>query len=130
MEDLAVNKKYELCYIDENKAYFTSDWENQWGDDWDDVPYEHNAERPYIHYFKDGIEYPIELKELYFEFPGKWIKLPCNDFCNSPYSVAMINRGDVAWIRGDTFNILAKTTYEDFIKIVEDNDGVIYLPRK
>ena len=124
------NKKYELCYVDGNKAYFTSDWEHQWGDDWNDVPYEHNAERPYTDYWEDKIEYPIQLKELYFEFLGKWIKLPCDDFCNSPYSVEMINRGDVAWIRGDTFNILAKTTYEDFIKIVEENDGKIYLPKE
>ena len=27
--------------------YFTSDLENQWGDDWDDSPYEHNAGPPY-----------------------------------------------------------------------------------
>lgn len=27
--------------------YFTSDIENQWGDDWDDRPYEHNAGKPY-----------------------------------------------------------------------------------
>ena len=124
------NKKYELCYVDGNKAYFTSDWEHQHGDDWDDAPYEHNAERPYTHYFKDGIEYPIQLKELYYEFPTKWVKLPCDDYVNSPYSVEMINKGAIAWIIGDNFIIPAKTTFEDFIKIVEENDGIIYLPRE
>lgn len=27
--------------------YFTPDIENQWGDDWDDRLYEHNADPPY-----------------------------------------------------------------------------------
>lgn len=130
MADLEVNKKFELCYIWGNKAYFTSDWKHQWGDDWDDAPYEHNAGTPYDFYFEDKIEHKIELKTLYFEFPNEWVKLPYDDFSNSPFSIEAINRGDIAWIRGNKFNIRAKTTYEDFIKIVEDNDGVIYLPRK
>jgi len=41
--------------------------EKQWGDDWDDVPYEHNAEPPYDNYYEDGIEHKISIKELYFE---------------------------------------------------------------
>ena len=97
------------------------------GDDWNDTPYEHNAGRPYDNYYKDGKEIPIELKELYYEFPYEWIKLPCDDFYNSPFSVEDINRGHIAWIRGDKFNIQPKTTYEDFIKIVEENNGKIYL---
>ena len=124
------NLKFYLCYVDRHKAYFTSDWEHQWGDDWNDRPYEHNAEEPYEHYYIDGKEFPIELKTLYFEFPNEWVKLPCDDFCNSPYSVEMINRGDIAWIRGEKFNIQAKTTFEDFIKIVEENKGIIYLPKE
>ena len=100
------------------------------GDDWNDVPYEHNAETPYDHYYENDVKKEIELKELYFEFPYEWIKLPCDNYCNSPYSIKMINRGDRAWIRGDKFNIQAKTTYEDFIKIVEENNGICYFPKK
>ena len=37
----------KLCYLENNIMYFTSDIENQWGDDWDDRPYEHNAGKPY-----------------------------------------------------------------------------------
>ena len=37
----------KLCYLENNIMYFTSDIENQWGDDWDDRPYEHNAGTPY-----------------------------------------------------------------------------------
>ena len=49
---------YKLCYIEKNFAYFTTqDLEKQWGDDWDDAPYEHNAGTPYeprIFYYADG----------------------------------------------------------------------------
>lgn len=113
------------------------------GDDWDDVPYEHNAEPPYDEWTeiiedKSGTcetwskklkRHKILLKTLYFEFPYEWIKLPCDNYINSPYSVEDINRGAVAWIVGEKFVIHAKTTFEDFIKIVEDNNGIIYLRR-
>lgn len=122
------NKKFELCYVDGNKAYFTNDWKHQWGDDWDDVPYEYNAERPYEHYYIEWKEYPIELKELFFEFPEEWVKLPCDTHLNSPYSVEMINKGAIAWIVGNNFIIPAKTEYEDFIKIVQSNKGIVYVP--
>ena len=38
-----------LCYIDQmGRAYFTTQaLSKQWGDDWNDAPYEHNAETPY-----------------------------------------------------------------------------------
>jgi len=137
------NKKFELCYIDGNKAYFTSDWEHQWGDDWNDSPYEHNAGSPYDSWTEiiddksDSIEtssrkvrrHKIELKTLYYEFPNEWVKLPCDNYTNSPYSVDTINRGEVAWIVGEKFVIPAKTTFEDFIKIVEENNGVVYLKK-
>ena len=42
--------EYKLCYVDRNKAWFTNNFEKQWGDDWDDAPYEHNAGLPYDHW--------------------------------------------------------------------------------
>jgi len=49
---------YRLCYVDLPWVYFTTqDLDKQWGDDWDDAPYEHNAEEPYSpgkYYFADG----------------------------------------------------------------------------
>ncbi|OGN14800.1 MAG: hypothetical protein A3J47_00270 [Candidatus Yanofskybacteria bacterium RIFCSPHIGHO2_02_FULL_43_22] len=37
-----------LCFVEGNTAYFTTqELSKQWGDDWNDAPYEHNAERPY-----------------------------------------------------------------------------------
>lgn len=42
----------------EKFAYFTDiDLKDQWGDDWDDAPYEHNAECPYDDNY---VEIPIE----------------------------------------------------------------------
>ena len=36
-----------LCYVDAPWAYFTTRrLSEQWGDDWDDAPYEHNAGTP------------------------------------------------------------------------------------
>lgn len=118
--------EYKLCYIDGNKAWFTSNFEHQWGDDWNDVPYEHNAEPPYDFYYKNEKEIPIELKVLFYDFPYEWVQLPCDNFINSPYSVEAINRGVVPWIVGKNFVIQAGTALEEFKKIVKANKGKIY----
>lgn len=40
--------EFGLCYVKGCFAYFTSQpVEEQWGDDWNDAPYEHNAGEPY-----------------------------------------------------------------------------------
>lgn len=37
-----------LCYVEDGFAYFTTQrLADQWGDDWNDAPYEHNAGTPY-----------------------------------------------------------------------------------
>ena len=128
---------YKLCYVNGNKAWFTNNFEHQWGDDWDDRPYEHNAGEPYDSWseliednediskrkYKD---HPIKLKTLYFETNDWSEKRSCDGFLNSPYSVEDINKQAVAWIHTDKFNILAGTTYEDFIKIIQRHNGEIY----
>lgn len=125
---------YKLCYVDGNKAWFTSDFENQWGDDWNDAPYECNAEAPYDCWYeetKEGLKpHKIELATLYLDFSRIDVKLPCDgyNYHSSPFSVEDINKKAIAWIRGDKFNILAETTYSDFIKIVQENGGTIYEP--
>ena len=57
MEDILKRySNYKLCYVDSSEyqaepmtLYFTEldDVTKQWGDDWDDVPYEHNSGTPY-----------------------------------------------------------------------------------
>lgn len=44
------NENWKLCYVSHGRAYFVEDFENAWGDDWNDAPYEHNAGEPYGEY--------------------------------------------------------------------------------
>ena len=122
---------YKLCYVDpdEPKAYFTSNWENQWGDDWNDRPYEHNAGTPYRSYFDDNKEVPISIKEVYFDLPG-WYEMPCSNTDNSRYSVEYINCHRVPWITYDKHYIFAGISYTNFIKQIEELGGIIYTPIK
>ena len=91
--------------------YFTNDLEKQWGDDWDDAPYEYNAETPYDHdtdiivipicltYFrlndieddKEFDNYP-NYSKCDIKFPKDWGGI------NSPFCIDDINGGAVAWI--------------------------------
>ena len=122
---------YKLCYIDpdEPKAYFTSNWKEQWGDDWNDRPYEHNAGSPYNSYYVDGKEYPIELKIVYFELPYGY-ETPCSDVENSRFSVEDINMHKVPWLTYDGHYIFAGTSYSNFIKQIEELGGTIYTPKR
>ena len=127
-------KDFKLCYIGGQKAFFTSNFEKQWGDDWDDAPYECNAEIPYT-YWSELIEdnedmlkrkwkeHPIELEELYFETHDWCEKKPCDV---GRFSVEQINRGAVAWVITDKFCIPAGTTMKDFIDIITKNGGTIW----
>lgn len=131
------SKKFKLCYIDGNKAWFTNDFEHQSSDDWDDRPYEHNAEPP-NDYWSEMIEdnldcwkrkwihHPITLKTLYFETNDWSERRPCDGYTNSPYSVDDINKGAIAWLHTDKYNIQAGTTMEEFIKTIKNNGGYIY----
>lgn len=91
-------------------AYFTPvSLNEQWGDDWDDAPYEHNAGEPYddvVLSVKDvnGIKVVDDVADvniLVVKFPIRSYntRLPLDYVpCNSPFSVEMINAGAVAWI--------------------------------
>ena len=74
---------------------------DQWGDDWDDAPYEHNAEEPYDHYYQgdERKEHMIVKVPFYVRHDGFYVKLP-RDYAydNSPFCVRDINAGAVAWI--------------------------------
>ena len=122
---------YKLCYIDpdEPKAYFTSNWEHQWGDDWDDRPYEHNAGLPYESYYDGDKEIPISIKTVYFDLNWGW-EMPCSNVDNSRYSVKDINNHRVPWISKDGHYIFAGISYTNFIKQIEELGGKIYTPKR
>lgn len=130
-----MKKQYKLCYVEGQKAWFTDNFEKQWGDDWNDKPYECNAGEPYdswselIEDNKDVLKrkykhHPIELKTLYFETHDWAEQKPCD---MGRFSVEDINKGTVAWVHTDKFNILAGTEMEEFIKIIKENGGKIYM---
>lgn len=127
---------YKLCYVDGNEAWFTSDWKNQWGDDWNDRPYEHNAGSPYSHYFDDDhVEHEIQLKKVYFDIPRCIVKEPNYGLNNSPYSVQDINNHRVAWLTIDTYDkdpvyLFAGVSYSNFVRQIEELGGTIYVPKK
>lgn len=124
---------YKLCYVSGNKAYFTSNWKEQWGDDWGDRPYEHNADEPYEHYYKDDVEYEIPLKKLYFEIPSAIVKTPDYGFTNSPFSVDDINNHRCPWLtieKEKSNYIFAGISYANFIRQIEELGGTVYVPKK
>ena len=129
---------YKLCYIEGNKAWFTNNFEKQWGDDWNDRPYECNAGYPYDSWSeliednedilkKKWKQHRIKHKTLYFEVHDWGEKRPCD---MGDFSIGDINKQVVAWLHTDEFTILAGTTYENFIDIIEKHNGKIYLPKE
>lgn len=134
-------KTFKLCFVEGEDysgygvAYFTDNLEKQWGDDWDDAPYEHNAETPY-HEWSELIEdnedvckrkwkhHPIKIKKIYFELND--YKVPCSGTNNSPYSVEDINKGVVAWVWNGDFQLFAGATMTEFIDTIKANGGKVY----
>ena len=106
---------YKLCYAERGddirneddevlyytyKLYFTPiRLEDQWGDDWDDAPYEYNAEPPYDSDYIDGKWVGHTILVVSFKVKADdWLKMPEDYAYNSPFSVADINSGAVAWL--------------------------------
>lgn len=135
---------FKLCFIDGDSysgkgvAYFTNNLEKQWGDDWDDAPYEHNAELPYDSWseliednedvFKRKFKsHPIKIKKIYFELEK--FCLPCTGYSNSSYSVRDINQGVIAWIWNEQFKLFAGASIEEFIETIEKYGGSVYLKK-
>ena len=91
-------------------AYFTPiSMDEQWGDDWDDAPYEYNAGIPKI----EILQVPSAIKSYNFSLP--------NDFAyggNSPFAVADINHGAVAWI----YDVVSRKTNSKYVAIQGGDD--------
>lgn len=95
-------------------AYFTSSNE-QWGDDWDDVPYDCNAEIPY-----DGDKYGNIIVVPFLKTDDMLLPAEFTSG-NCPYSVEDINHGAVAWLY-DTerkLSIHAGASLEEFVKLTD-----------
>ena len=118
---------FRLCYIVGDWAYFTTQaLTEQWGDDWNDAPYEHNAGRPYE--WRDDGE-PWEILKVAFE--GRFYR-PCDGTINSAWAVRDINAGAVPWLEawgddGPGSTLMAGATYDEFVEFVERHGGTVYV---
>jgi hypothetical protein len=119
-----------LCLIKYGSAWFTTqELSKQWGDDWNDIPYEHNAGEPYRPHKDDEKWEIIQVKySCSLETPAEkaWSG-------SSRYSVEAINSGAVAWLASDGFvntttSITAGTSLREFIRIIKSIGGEVYLP--
>lgn len=127
---------WSLCYVDRNFAYFTSiPVELQWGDDWNDAPYEHNAGKPYSDHRPTPGAARVEHSILKVAFDGD-LSTPRDGFdYNSPYSVEDINiRKAAPWLRTypykeeEVLKIWAGDSLDTFIRVVTKAGGNVYIP--
>lgn len=105
-----------LCYVDRPWLWFTTaPLSEQWGDDWNDAPYEHNAGSPY--WWLPGRGKPFH--ELFCMAVRTTMETPAErSHFNSPWSVEQINRGEAPWLQTRGFDppeppIMAGTTYAE-----------------
>jgi hypothetical protein len=127
-----------FCYVDGNWAYFTTQpLSEQWGDDWDDVPYEHNAGTPYEYSLHDrsaGVVVPWEIVKVAWD--GEF-ETPASGHLNSPWSVAQINAGASPWLCTSPFAsskafvaISAGTTLSRFCELIRQGGGKVYVEKE
>lgn len=126
LEKAVISREFELqyfklCFVKDNFAYFTTKpLSEQWGDDWNDVPYEYNAGTPYENDRSEIIK---------VAYTGN-LSTPSTVFRSSNVSVEDINSGSIAWLRSseETIEIMAGATLEEFIYKVKLADGDVYMP--
>ena len=128
---METNDQAVLCYITHPWAYFTTQpIQDQWGDDWDDAPYEDNAEPPYTAGPRAETTWSIiavAFETAEYETPDTWGK-------SSGISVREINAGAVPWLRSARFSekahdpIMAGTTLREFVRRIVAVRGGIWLP--
>lgn len=125
-----------LCYVRGNWAYFTTQkLSEQWGDDWNDAPYEHNAGNPYDYSEHDAKAGRKPWKIIKLAWDGDFDP-PCEGHTNSPWSVEQINSGGVCWLRTSRWSgakqviIPAGTTLARFCDLIREGGGEVYSPSR
>lgn len=119
--------EFKLCYIEGDWAYFTNKPLNgegrQWGDDWNDRPYECNAGTPYT--YDDGEIRIIGFKGARLETPAE---------AGFEISVERINQGVIPWLvtpkySGDdeVVKVFAGATIDEFCNKVTASGGGVYM---
>lgn len=129
--------KLRLCYVKDNWAYFTTRAvEDQWGDGWNDAPYEHNAGEPYCFLPRDKHMEVAPWEIVKIAWSGAF-DAPCDHHLNSPFSVERINNKTVPWlyiqswmkaVKGVPTSIFAGANLQEFRDFIHGNGGVVYEP--
>jgi len=124
-----------LCYIGDNIAWFTTcDLDKQQGDDWNDVPYEHNAGLPYGWTSRSKVP-KYELHTVRFHADAMQTPADMANY-NSNWAVEDINFGLTPWLSTDRWwgkehiRIYAGETFEEFVNKVQAAGGDILVPLK
>jgi hypothetical protein len=115
-----------LCYVDGPWAWFTtSSIDKQWGDDWNDAPYQANAGDPYPWRPEYGVpEYRLQVVAWSGPFEAPY------DYTN--LSVEDINAGLAPWLRSSPWvdkkvAIPAGVTLREFKKRLVASGGKVYM---
>ena len=129
-----------LCYVSGDWAYFTTqEIDRQWGDDWNDAPYEHNAGRPYAPFPGSQGDWTPDGKPRWEIVKIAWegpFDPPSEGHWNSPWSVEKINAGATPWLRPSKWSdqaskspisIMAGTTLVEFCELMRLAGGTVYL---
>jgi hypothetical protein len=115
-------------------AWFTTaPLAEQWGDDWDDAPYQDNGGDPYEWDAASG-RAQWELTKVAYD---SGLVTPCEStqFGRAALSVKDMNTGIVPWLMTDRIDsgpqvaIHAGTTLARFVETIEADGGTVYLPR-
>jgi len=106
-----------LCIIRNDFACFVSDYENVRGDDWNDAPYDCNADWPYKEF---------EQIKVYFE-DGNCFYRPGTSWTQY-YSLDTMRKYKIPFIicANDGGNIIPGMTLKAFIEIIKANGGAVY----
>jgi len=121
-----------LCFADSGMLYFTTQpLEDQWGDDWDDAPYEHNAGRPYVPFReRDDKHWAI----VALPWTGD-LELPHEGMLNSPWSVRQLNARAHPWLQSHrhgpspfAVKIWAGWTIRQVAQAIVKGGGMVYAP--
>jgi hypothetical protein len=122
-----------LCYVEDHAAsmkmcYFTDDFENQWGDDWDDAPYEHNAGVPYESHGNNIQKIVVFTNLLTPRYDADGIEMT-----SSIFSVEDINNKAAPWLRASNLtkryegidtSIWAGTPIDEFMSMLPNSARV------
>jgi hypothetical protein len=119
-----------LCYTKGCWAYFTTQkLSEQWGDDWNDAPYEYNAGLPYES--EDG---SWAITKIAWDGP---FETPADIGHSSGLSVEEINSGKSPWLKTAKWgwelypiNVMAGTTLTEFTRLIESAGGAVHLKKQ